>query len=66
MHDLATVGLSLLSVKMLDSNEADNIGYLAVVGVIPDASFFDADAPNRIAANWYYTNGLNLGSPPIT
>jgi len=63
MHNLpGSVSLSLLSVKMLDSNKANNIGYLSVAGVVPSASEFDDNAPNRLAANWYYDGaGLTAG-----
>lgn len=55
IHNMVdSVSLSLLSVKMLDSNKANDIGYLTVAGVAPSASAFDATAPNRLAANWYY------------
>ena len=60
LHNLpGSVSLSLLSVKMLDSNKANNIGYLAVAGVIPTGSDFDSPPLTRLAANWYYEgNGL--------
>jgi hypothetical protein len=61
LHNSGPVSLSILSVKMLDSNKANNIGYLTVAGVVPPAgsSVFDNAPPNRLAANWYYDSGLN-------
>ena len=63
LHNLtSSVSLTLLSVKMLDSNKANNIGYLSVAGLVPSASEFDAAAPNRLVANWYYDGaGLTSG-----
>ena len=59
MHNTGNVAVTLLSVKMLDSNKANNIGYLTVAGTVPEGSDFDAPAPNRLTANWYYDSGLN-------
>lgn len=57
VHNAGPAALSLLSVKMLDTNKAFDIGYLPVSGgVIPEDADFDAGTS---VANWYYDSGLN-------
>jgi hypothetical protein len=54
-----------MSIKMLDSNEAQNIGTFTLPGVAPDEYGFDFPPPNVGQATWIYYTGVNTGQDSI-
>jgi hypothetical protein len=65
VYSVGQAPVSSMSVKMLDSNEAVNIGsFNSLPGTVPDLSTFDFPPPNRRNAKWYFalfSDGLNTG-----